>query len=74
VGESPTIFKNKFGGFKILSYICSMKKKDTKVEKPKQVVEYFTDEMAKSIFLFQDKLTYSSKASVNPITLSKRKK
>jgi hypothetical protein len=51
-----------------------MKKKDTKVEKPKQVVELFTDEMAKSIFLFQDKLTYSSKASVNPITLSKRKK
>ena len=51
-----------------------MKKKDTKVKKPKQVVEYFTDEMAKSIFLFQDKLTYSSKASVATIRLSKRKK
>jgi hypothetical protein len=51
-----------------------MKKKDTKVEKPKRVVELFTDEMAKSIFLFQDKLSCSSKSSVNPIRLSKRKK
>jgi hypothetical protein len=51
-----------------------MKKKETKVEKTKKVAEYFTDEMAKSIFLFQDKLIYSSKASVNPIRLSKSKK
>lgn len=51
-----------------------MKKKETKVEKPKQVVEYFTDEMAKSIYLFQDKLSHSSKSSVATIRLSKRKK
>jgi hypothetical protein len=51
-----------------------MKKKDTKVEKPKPAVEYFTDEMAKSMYVFQDKLSCSSKSSVNPIRLSNRKK
>jgi hypothetical protein len=53
-----------------------MKKKETKVEKPKKIVEYFTDEMAKDIFVFQD--TYKTGRGGNPITKSvsfaKRKK
>ena len=53
-----------------------MKKKDTKVEKPKQVVELFTDDMHKEIFLFQE--TYKGNKSGNPImksvSFAKRKK
>lgn len=51
-----------------------MKKKETKIQKPNKVVEYFTEDMHKNIFLFQDKLTYSSKTVFKPISLSARKK
>jgi hypothetical protein len=43
-----------------------VKKKVTKKEK-KVVVEYFTDEMAKSIFLFQDKIGKGSKPFIATI-------
>jgi hypothetical protein len=70
------LFKNKFGSYKILSYICIMKKKETKEPKPKKVVEYFTDDMAKDIFVFQD--TYKANKGGSPImksvSFAKRKK
>lgn len=51
-----------------------MKNKEAKIEKPKQVVEYFTDEMAKNMYLFQDKLSHSSKSITKTISFAKRKK
>jgi hypothetical protein len=44
-----------------------VKKKVTKKEK--KVVEYFTDEMAKSIFLFQDKIGKGSKPFIATIKI-----
>ena len=45
-----------------------------KVVKKEEKVELFTDEMAKSMYLFQDKLTYTSRTITNTFSLSKRKK
>jgi hypothetical protein len=47
-----------------------MKKKEAKkkvIKKEKKVVEYFTDEMAKTIFLFQDKIGKGSKPIISTI-------
>ena len=53
-----------------------MKKKETKVEKPKKEVEYFTEDMHKEIFLFQE--NYKGNKGGSPImksvSFAKRKK
>jgi hypothetical protein len=53
-----------------------MKKKETKVQKPNKVVEYFTEDMHKDIFVFQD--TYKASKGGSPImksvSFAKRKK
>jgi hypothetical protein len=53
-----------------------MKKKDTKIEKPKKVVEYFTEDMHKEIFLFQEiyKGNKSGNAIMKSVSFAKRKK
>jgi hypothetical protein len=43
-------------------------------KKPKEVVEYFTDEMAKNIFPFQDKISKNSSPSVSPLTFKTGKR
>ena len=60
--------KNKFGSFKKQSYICSMKAEKKKIVKKKVVIEYFTDEMHKNIFLFQESMrTFKPTKTTKPI-------
>lgn len=44
-----------------------MKKEIKKVVKKVKKVEYFTDEMAKEIFLFQDKIGKGNKPTISTI-------
>jgi len=43
-------------------------------KKPKEVVEYFTDEMAKNIFPFQDKVSKSSTPVTSILTFKTGKR
>jgi hypothetical protein len=43
-------------------------------KKPKEVVEYFTDEMAKNIFPFQDKVSKSSTPVTSTLTFKTGKR
>lgn len=59
----------RLGGF---SYICVMKNKGTK--KITEKIEYFTDEMHKNIFPFQEKYTLGKgKAVIKPVKLTMKK-
>jgi hypothetical protein len=53
-----------------------MKKKETKIQKPKKVVEYFTDDMHKEIFLFQEgyKVGKGGSPIMKSVSFTKRKK
>lgn len=43
-------------------------------KKPKEVVEYFTDDMAKQIYLFQDRMGKSSSPSTTTLTFKTGKR